>query len=245
LTGLVDLPEDPDRLAATLDETGTAYELLSAEEVKRRFDLVTDCYKAVWQPDAGVVRADRALAAFARGLEVREGTAVRSLVPGRVDTDGGVIEADTVVVAAGGWVDELAPGLPVTPTRETVSYFRLPDERAVPSVIDYANRETYALTAGPGLLKVGVHRTGPPTEPARAGTPDEDIVRFASEWAARTFPLATPDPAAVETCIYTNTDDARFMVERRDSVVVCSACSGHGFKFAPAVGVRVAELVAG
>src|SRR5690348_2021837 len=61
LTGLVDLPEDPDRLIATLDATGTAHEVLTAAEVEHRFGLVTDCYKAVWQPDAGVVRADRAL----------------------------------------------------------------------------------------------------------------------------------------------------------------------------------------
>jgi len=245
LTGLVDLPEDVDRLTATLDETGTAYELLSAEELGHRFDLVTDCYKAVWQPDAGVVLADRTLAAFARHVEVREQTVVRSLVRGGVETDCGVIEADAVVVGAGAWAGELVPRLPVIPTRETVSYFRLTDDRAAPSVIDYVNRETYALTAGPGMLKVGVHRTGPPTDPAAAGTPDQEIVRFASEWAVRTFPLARPEPIAVETCIYTNTVDARFVLERRDGVVVCSACSGHGFKFAPAVGVRVAELVTG
>jgi sarcosine oxidase len=244
LTGLVDLPEDPDRLIAALDATGTSYELLSAEEVQHRFALATTCRQAVWQPDAGVVLADRALAAFAGDVEVREGTAVRLLTPDGVETESGFVEADAVVVAAGAWVGELLPGLPLVPTRETVSYFRLADERAVPSVIDYGNRETYALTAGPGMLKVGVHRTGPPTDPGQAGVADRDIVRFASEWAARTFALAQPEPVAVETCIYTNTDDARFVLERRGNVVVCSACSGHGFKFAPAVGVRVAELVA-
>jgi sarcosine oxidase len=252
LTGLVDLPLDLDRLTATLDATGTEHEVLTAEEVELRFGLVTDCYKAVWQPDAGVVRADRAVRAFGAGLAVREGTRVRALVPGtggiRVETDRGPFEAETVVVAAGAWARPLLAGagidLPVVPTRETVSYYRLADERAVPSVIDYASRETYALTSGPGLVKVGVHRTGPAVDPDESGGPDDAIVRFAADWAARTFPLAAPEPVAVETCLYTNTADAGFVLERHGPIVVCSACSGHGFKFAPAVGERAAALCA-
>jgi sarcosine oxidase len=249
LVGLVDLAEEPNRLTATLDATGTAYEVLTAEQAQHRFGLATTCRKVVWQPDAGVSRADRALAAFGAGLSIREETRVLSLVPGGVETDRGVIEADAVVVAAGGWAKPLLADvgfeLPVVPTRETVSYFRLVGDRVVPSVIDYANRETYALTAGPGVLKVGVHRSGPPTDPATPGMPDEAIVRFAADWAARTFELADPEPVAVETCIYTQKEDARFVLERHGSIVVCSACTGHGFKFAPAVGTRVAELVRG
>jgi len=251
LTGLVDLPVDADRLAATLKETGTAFDVLTAEDVRRRFDLVTSCRMAVWQPDAGVVLADRALRAFRAGVEVRGETLVRSLVPGaqgvRIETDRGTIDARSVVVAAGAWARRLLSGagidLAVVATRETVAYFRLTEERAVPSVIDYRNRETYALTAGPGVLKVGVHRSGPPTEPDEPGGPDDDIVAFASDWAAHAFPLAAPEPVSVETCLYTNTPDASFVLERHGPIVVCSACSGHGFKFAPAVGERVAALV--
>ena len=47
---------------------------------------------------------------------------------------------------------------------------------------------------------------------------------------------------AVETCLYTNRPDERFLLERRDRVVVASACSGHGFKFAPIVGRTLAGL---
>lgn len=245
LTGLIDLPLDLDRLVETLDTTGTVYELLTSEEVGRRFGLATDCYKAVFQPDAGVVLADRAVQAFARTLEVREGSRVRALLPDGVETDRGAIEADAVVVAAGAWARELLAhagiDLPVVPTRETVAYFR--DGRTVPSVIDYRNRETYALTAGEGLVKVGVHRSGPAVDPDEAGAPDDEIVRFAADWAARTFQLDDAEPVKVETCLYTNTADASFVLERHGRIVMCSACSGHGFKFAPAVGARVAALV--
>ena len=41
---------------------------------------------------------------------------------------------------------------------------------------------------------------------------------------------------------YTTTADERFVLERHGRIVVGSACSGHGFKFAPAIGERLAAL---
>ena len=251
LTGLVDMPLDPGLLVATLAACDAEYELLDPGEIEHRFGLATKCCKVVFQPEAGIVRADRALLAFRAGARVREETRVRALVPQeggvRVETDDGAIEASVVVVAAGAWAKPLLAeagiDLPVVPTRETVAYFELADQRLVPSVIDYRNREAYALTAGPGLVKVGVHRSGPPTDPDDPGAPDEAIVRFAADWVSRTFRLARPEPVSVETCLYTSTADTRFVLERHGPVVVCSACSGHGFKFAPAVGRHIAELV--
>jgi sarcosine oxidase len=38
------------------------------------------------------------------------------------------------------------------------------------------------------------------------------------------------------------TDDERFILDRHDRIVVASACSGHGFKFAPLIGARAASL---
>ena len=253
LTGLVDLPVDAERLAWTLDECGARYELLDADEVERRFGLATECCNALFQPEAGVALAGHALRAFASRVDVREDAPVTVLAPYRggvrVETERGAIEANVAVVAAGAWAKPLLArvdiDLPVTVTRETVSYFRLAELRAVPSVIDYVDDETYALTAGPGLLKVGLHHSGPPADPGVPGEPDEAIVAREAAWAQRSFALASPEPVSAETCLYTTTEDTRFVLERHGSIVVCSACSGHGFKFAPAVGARVAALVSG
>jgi len=54
--------------------------------------------------------------------------------------------------------------------------------------------------------------------------------------------LADPRPVETHTCLYTTTADERFILERRGRIVVGSACSGHGFKFAPAIGARLAAL---
>jgi sarcosine oxidase len=43
-------------------------------------------------------------------------------------------------------------------------------------------------------------------------------------------------PVAVDTCVYTSTADERFVVERYGQLLVVSACSGHGFQYAPETG---------
>ena len=56
--------------------------------------------------------------------------------------------------------------------------------------------------------------------------------------------LAADRSLRAETCLYTNTADERFVLERRGNLVVGSPCSGHGFKFAPLIGERLAALAA-
>jgi sarcosine oxidase len=100
----------------------------------------------------------------------------------------------------------------------------------------------YALAA-PGVgLKAGLHHAGPPADPDEVGEADAAVVQWVSTWAARRYPELDPEPLASETCIYTSTADESFVLERHGRIVVASACSGHGFKFAPAFGRTLAAL---
>ena len=130
-----------------------------------------------------------------------------------------------------------------TPTRETVSYFAL--EEPMPSVLDTGSGEAqvYALLAPAVGLKAGFHQTGPQADPDEPGTPDEAIAERTAAWVARRFPRAGARLRS-ETCLYTTRANDEFLLERRGRVVVGSPCSGHGFKFAPAVGARLAALAA-
>ena len=73
----------------------------------------------------------------------------------------------------------------------------------------------------------------------------DDGVRRLERYVADWLPGLTPDAVAVDSCLYTSTPDEEFLVERHGRVVVCSPCSGHGFKFVPALGARTAELALG
>jgi len=234
LTGLVELAPP-----------GVEGSRAALESCSARFEEVTEPGfegTALYQPDAGIVRADLARRAFLdgalrRGAQLLEETRVE-----RLDD----LDADVVVVTAGPWVRRLLSDLAVEPTRETVCYFRL--DGAPPSFVEYGTERGdcfYALHDPGGGLKAGLHRSGPPAEPDDGGGPDESIVALVCDWVARRFPDADPEPARVETCFYTSTADERFILERRGRVVVGSACSGHAFKFAPAVGERLAALARG
>jgi sarcosine oxidase len=245
LNGLLEIVRGLDESSVqALEHCGVSWERLEGEEVERRFPVRVPAESfAVLQPEAGIVRADRTLAALARGLDVRERTPVQRLSE---------VDADVVVCAAGSWAHELlaAEGieLPVRVTRETVAYFRLADPRPVPSVVSFKpdrhEHDFYALADPEYGLKVGVHHAGPEVEPSGAGEPDPELVERMEVWVGDVFELAAPRAAHAETCLYTTTTDERFVLERHGQIVVGSACSGHGFKFAPAVGARLAALAA-
>jgi len=242
LYGLVEVASSPELTSASaLDACGLDYRLLDGGEARQLGVALPDGWAALHQPEAGVVRADLARRAFldvalSRGARVETGRRVVS--PDDVD-------ADVVVVTAGAWVTDFVPDLPVSVTRETIAYFRR-EGPASPSVVEL-NEETrghamYALHDPVHGLKAGAHHAGTEIDPDEDGEPDAAIVERISAWVRERLPDADPAPAGAETCIYTSTADESFVLERRGRVVVGSACSGHGFKFAPAVGRRLADL---
>jgi sarcosine oxidase len=242
LNGLVEIVQTlEESTASTLEACGVAWERLDREEAERRFPIHVPAESfAVLQPEAGIVRADKALAALARGLDVRCETRAR---PDELD-------ADAVVVTAGSWVNELLDGpLPVRVTRETVCYFRPEGDGPIPSVVSFKpdrhTHDMYSLADPLHGLKVGAHHAGPEADPNVPGEPEPHLIEQIASWARRTYRLAEPDPVAAETCMYTTTPDESFVLERRGGIVVGSACSGHGFKFAPAIGERLADLAMG
>jgi sarcosine oxidase len=222
-----------------LEECNAECELLSREETQARFGVLPgeDSF-VLFQPDAGVVYSDRALTAFARGLDIRENHRVESLDD---------VKEQAVVVTAGPWARRLLERqgirLPVVETRETVAYFRLDGQ--APSVV--AEVETrghgyYSLFDPVHGLKVGRHKRGKPADPDEVAGADDALVGEIAGWTRERFPNADPEPVDPQSCFYTTTDDERFILERHGRIVVGSACSGHGFKFAPAIGNRLAAL---
>ena len=238
LHGLVEIVRSLDESTApTLERCGVAWERLDREAAERSFPIrVPEGSFAVLQPEAGIARADKALAAFKRELDVREQAKVH---PDELD-------ADVVVVTAGSWVNQLLDdALPVTTTRETFCYFR-PERQPVPSVVsfhhDRLKHDMYSLYDPVYGLKVGAHHAGREADPDVRTDPEPELVERITAWTNDTYRLAEPEPAAADTCMYTTTADEGFVLERRGRVVVGSPCSGHGFKFAPAVGERLASL---
>jgi len=101
LPGLVEIVQTlEESTAETLERCGVAWERLDREEAERRYPIrVPEGSFVVVQPEAGITRADKALAALARGLDVREHTRAH---PDEVDADAVVITAELVANALEG-----------------------------------------------------------------------------------------------------------------------------------------------
>jgi sarcosine oxidase len=255
ITGLLDARRDATPLREALDACGAEYERLTPADVAERFGILVEG-EAVLETHGGIAFAARAREAFSRGIPVEYEMPVTELdvrADGvRLSTSAGDVEARVAVIAAGAWATPLLARvgieLETTISRETVAYFALPGVLELPSVIDWnehTGRHAYSLATDEELLKVGLHHSGRPANPDVSGEPDPEVVAAEAEWVAKRFPAADPRPVRAEACLYTNIADDAFVLERHGAVVVCSACSGHGFKFAPAVGTRVAALCEG
>jgi sarcosine oxidase len=255
-TGGLDVGPGAHGHAEALKSCGVEFELLDHAEVAARFpNLTVPDWPVLFQPDAGTVNADLAVSTFItiarrNGAELRENAPARSIHQTedrvRVETEDDVYSAEVAIVTSGAWAKPLLAGagidLPVTVTRETVTFFELAEELTYPTVVDWAIPPFYALPSPGDGLKVGEHHAGPVTDADTAGEVDEASVARLAEFVRGRYPKAAATPHRAETCLYTNTADARFILERHGRTVVGSPCSGHGFKFAPAIGRQLAEL---
>jgi sarcosine oxidase len=262
-TGSVDTgdPGAVAAIAAALAAAGAPAEPLDPAEASARWPGITFAPPVLHQPDGGRVAAAAAWSAFTaqaarHGAVVRWETPVAAIEPqaGRVlvVTDDETYDARVAVVAAGAWLEPLLRGLaalpPLVVTQESAFHFAPRDEATDwPSFILHgagpAGAAVYGLeTPGEGV-KVAEHHTGPVTTADRRDfTVDAASRARVIDVVRRRLPGLDPTLVSEVTCLYTSTPDEEFVIERTGPLVVVSACSGHGFKFAPEIGRRAAAL---
>jgi sarcosine oxidase len=207
--------------------------------------------------------AMRALA-VARGAQISYGSPVLRV---SASGSGAVVHAadrswraPVVVVAAGAWLEPLLGGQvrlpPLVVTQQQAFHFAPlapAGGRAQPWPVFIWHDEVavYGLPAGrdgevPGAIKVGEHGRGTVT----TGDERDGIVSPAARQRVRAFVRdrlrgLDPRPAGEVTCLYTSTASEDFILDRQGPFVICSACSGHGAKFAPLTGEAAADLACG
>ncbi|NXC45669.1 SOX oxidase, partial [Penelope pileata] len=276
-TGLVVLgpPGDPE-LEGCRRNMG-AGDILDAAALAQRFPGLRPRAGevALWDGSGGVLLADRALRAVQdvfrrRGGTLRDGEKVLRIEPGAVltvTTTAAVYRAPRLVIAAGPWTNAvLAPlglCLPLQPLRIDVCYWREREPgrhsagTAAPCFmakgLPQAPHGIYGLPAleYPGMVKVCYHY-GSPTDPEERDQAAPDSPRphvaILSSFVSSYLPGLEPRPAVLETCLYTNTPDGDFILDRHpkhSNIVIGAGFSGHGFKLAPVVGQLLCELSLG
>jgi sarcosine oxidase len=244
------------------------HEVLSAGEIRARVPVLNPepDMIGVWEPRAGVLvpeacvqaqldEARRAGATLHFDEPVQRWQADDAGVV--VLTAHGTHRAQQLVISAGAWVASLLPGLrvPFGVERQVLHWFEPVRDAAAfaPGRCPIhlwqfdGERFFYGFPDRGAGVKLAFHHGGDTTA---ADTVQRDVaaaeVAEVRRAVRRFVPAADGRLLASSVCLYTNTPDEHFWLDRHPAhanVIVASPCSGHGFKFAPVIGEIVADLV--
>jgi len=241
---------------------GLEHQVLESAELRRRFPVfnIDPDWIGVLDSQAGWLAPERCVETHLRQAE-RHGATLRFAEPierwepdgdgVRVTSSQGSYRARRLVIAAGSWLPRLLPQLAphlwvernvlfwFEPRGELDAFARLPVY-----IVEDTDRFYYGFPYDRenGIKMAGLHfgdRVDPDTVDREASPADEERVRA---WLRRRMPLANGERRRAQVCMYTNSPDRHFIIDREGPVTYASACSGHGFKFASAVGEILADL---
>lgn len=271
-TGALDIGQESDRLVQgalrSCSDHGLIHEVLSASELMHRYPAykVPNDYAAVLQPDGGFLACERTIAVTAKlaralGVEVRTNQSIDRISMNneggvRVHAQGHTFEVDTVILAAGAWMQQLLPEFSdlMVPERQVLGWFKpknaqdfAPQSFPVSNILsDLGHHYQLPMWKIPGV-KIGLyhHRAeqGAAEElPREITETDIEVLRAGLK---RFMPDANGELVHATTCLFTNTPDGHFLlgeVPKLPGVIAASACSGHGFKFSPLIGELLADI---
>jgi len=249
-------------------EHGIAHEELDAGQIGKRWPVLhpPDGAAGLYEARAGLLAPERCLEALlqraaAHGAALRTGEPVLGWSASgsgvEVRTAADTFSAGALVVSAGAWATSLLPdlALPLRVERRVVHWFAPARDAGAlragqcPIVLwEHVPEKMFYTTPDTGEgVKVSLHNDGEPTDADTVRPPSQDDAEAARALLDRIMPAAAGELLDARTCLYTNTPDGHFLVDHHPAhpqVVIASPCSGHGFKFAPAIGELIADLVA-
>ena len=256
-----DLLKESLACAETHDRPYTYMDAVTANDRWPALHLPRGC-GVIQSPEGGVLMSDRANAAMARlatanGAELNWRTPVQSVTP---DGEGFLIRTASrnvrvrrIINATGPWAARFLPDLDrlLSVERQVIGYFDGPVGDLPPFQRQLEDgRRIYLLPAAKkGRWKLGLYhhrqQIGPEfREPSEVDDNDRHIL---TDCLKATLPDCPP-PDRFEVCRFTNTVDTRFIIDHapeQTGMVIVAACSGHGYKFAPAVGEAAIALALG
>lgn len=241
---------------------GIAHELLTADEVRSRLPgfAPPDDFVGLWEERAGFLAPEVAITAnleiaARHEAQLLTGTSILGWEADgdgvRVETTEGQVNARILVLSAGAWISKLLgrAGQVFEVERQLSHWFRPTVDTSHWPVALWEHRPgglLYSIPESRDRVKVGIHHEGDIVDPDRVNrgvSPQEDAT---IQTLIQQFQPAVPGTLLDSAvCLYTNTPDRHFVLDwhpDHDNVLIVSPCSGHGFKFASAIGEIIADL---
>jgi sarcosine oxidase len=246
---------------------GIPFEWLSMDDVRNRYPqlAVADDWVGGFGDRGGFLDVERSLRAMAsqarlRGVEIRERAKVEGWSTSdsgvSVSVDGAAETADQLIITAGSWTNQVLgdAALPLRVLRKTLFWLEVADPSlftpdVVPVyIIGLPHHEFYGfpIWGRPGI-KGAIHSGGDETDP---DTVDRQISAAERDEIVNVARMAlhgiTGKVLHEATCLYTISPDHDFIVDfapGMSNVVIGAGFSGHGFKFTPAIGELLVQML--
>ncbi|MBS1957411.1 MAG: N-methyl-L-tryptophan oxidase [Cyanobacteria bacterium SZAS-4] len=251
---------------------GIEYEVLNASQIRSRFPQfhINDSMIGIYQDDTAVLNAVECVKVMA-SLACKSGAVLKENSPvvglknragvAEISTGAENYRARSVVINAGAWANgilaHLNLQLPLQARKEQYQFFaaRDPDifkPGKMPIFLEYGCGDTdiIGMYGFPLLemnaVKVAAHQRGPYIDLSeRTFELEVDGAADVEQYVRQRFGDALGEVVASKTCLYTNTPDQHFVIDKipgHENIILSSPCSGHGFKFAIVIGKMAAEL---
>ena len=271
-TGVLQIGRADGRLVTgtlkSCSEYGLAHEVLDKMGMAERFPgfLLDDDEVGVLDPVGGYIRPETAVwgnvrLATADGAELHIGERVTAIEPNAdgvtVRSAGASYRARKVIVSTGAWIADLVPALAerAVPIKQVVAWYQPADgfaaqpQRMPCFLRDEGEDGSYFgfPQIGADGVKVGKHCHFRETIDPELANPavNDDDTGLLDGFTARRLPQVATTRVKSVTCRYTMLPSEDFLIDllpSAPSIVVCSACSGHGFKFTSVIGEILADL---
>jgi sarcosine oxidase len=251
----------------SLDANKIPYELLDAQEVRKRWPAfnVPDGVQTIYTADSGMVHASKSVAAMqyqarANGAVLKEKTRVDAVIPNAngkgvtIETSQGQFHVEKVILACDAWINKLLAPLgceiPLGIMQEQVTYYKPADlspfeETKFPVWIWAGDRYFYGFPMyGEPAIKAGRDTSNNLMTPEeRTFIPSEDLFNELTSFMGNLIPKRG-EPLRTITCQYAITPDRQFVISplKNHPSIIVGLGGGHAFKFAPAIGRVLAEL---
>lgn len=245
-------------------------EVLEPVDVKARWPQVNvpDGFIGCYESNSGVLLAEKCISAFRKvalnhQAELWTNTRVQHIEIVEngviVDTEKGKVYGDQCIVTAGAWTKKVVEPhqLPLSPVRKTVAWFDADEEsfghNHFPGFFFMLEDESYygfPSINGSGV-KVGRMDGGQMVDPddmdRSFGIYEEDE-RDVRSFLETFMPEATGFLKQGKVCLFTRTPDEDFIIDHHpqyNHVIIATGFSGHGFKFASAIGEVLMKMALG
>jgi glycine/D-amino acid oxidase-like deaminating enzyme len=248
-----------------LTALGLPNEILDGPDYQRRFPQFasTGVVAAFLDVNSGLVSAREAVLALGEmsqrfGVTVHEAKSTVEVAPGSGGcgvrfSDGTSIEADVVVLAINGWLSDVLPTIPLVVT-EQVQHYVVPNPSAAPGFepgrmpfCSWASTGIWVFPSRHGAVKVGDNYPSRTLRhPSERQIPEPSYRQRVLDLAIEQMPdLRDATLVQERVCFYDYSPDGDFILDQWDEharLIVACGFSGHGFKFGPLVGQRLAEF---